>query len=169
MIKELFFASEDFFGIKIEVLCSRIGIMKILINKNQESGRLAGVTQISSEDDKMLHAFIQLREYFLLQRKVFTLPLEISGSDFQKQVWEELQKIPYGETISYNQLALRLGDQKLIRAAASANGANPLPIVIPCHRVIGTDGSLTGYGGGLDVKQKLLELEGSWTLSLFQN
>lgn len=169
MNKELFYATEEFFGINIEVICSPIGIRKILINKNQESERLTSVTLISSEDDRMLQAFIQLREYFLMKRKVFTLPLEIAGSDFQKQVWEELQKIPYGETISYNQLALRLGDQKLIRAAASANGANPLPIVIPCHRVIGTDGSLTGYGGGLDVKQKLLELEGSWTLSLFQN
>jgi methylated-DNA-[protein]-cysteine S-methyltransferase len=117
----------------------------------------------------LFDVFTQLDEYFHRQSKEFDLPLDIIGTDFQKRVWEELIKIPYGETISYNQLAIRLGDQKSVRAAGSANGANPLPIVIPCHRVIGSDGSLVGYGGGLYVKQKLLELEGSLSMSLFQN
>ncbi len=111
--------------------------------------------------------FTQLKEYFNRQRKEFDLKLEILGTEFQKKVWNELTKIPYGETISYGELANRMGDKNLMRAVAAANGANPIPIIIPCHRVIGADGSLTGYGGGLDVKQKLLELEGSWSLSLF--
>ena len=112
---------------------------------------------------------MKLREYFDRKRKSFNLQLEIIGTEFQKKVWNELSKIPYGETISYNQLAIKLGDKKSVRAAASANGANPLPIVVPCHRVIGSDGNLVGYGGGLDVKKKLLELEGSWSLDLFAN
>jgi methylated-DNA-[protein]-cysteine S-methyltransferase len=93
--------------------------------------------------------------------------LEIIGTDFQKRVWKELLKIPYGETISYKELAIRLGNLKTIRASARANGANPLPIIIPCHRVIGSGGKLIGYGGGLDVKEKLLQLEGSINLELF--
>ena len=101
------------------------------------------------------------------KRKQFDLPLEIEGTEFQKRVWNELLKIPYGKTISYKELAVRLGDEKVIRAAASANGANPLPIVIPCHRVIGSDGSLIGYGGGLEIKEKLLILEGSRQQDLF--
>ena len=93
--------------------------------------------------------------------------MEIIGTDFQKRVWKELLIISYGETISYKELARRLGNLKTIRAAARANGANPLPIIIPCHRVIGSDGKLVGYGGGLDVKEKLLQLEGSKNLELF--
>ena len=115
----------------------------------------------------MFGIFNQLKEYFDRKRKNFKLPLEIIGTEFQKKVWNELLKINYGETITYKELAIRLGDLKSIRAAASANGANPLPIVIPCHRVIGSNGELVGYGGGLDVKEKLLQLEGSRTLELF--
>jgi len=111
--------------------------------------------------------FEQFTEYFKGQRKKFDLPLEIVGTEFQKRVWKELEKIPYGETITYKELSIRLGDEKVIRAAASANGANPLSIIIPCHRVIGSDGSLIGYGGGLDVKEKLLQLEGSRNPDLF--
>ena len=113
---------------------------------------------------KFLYVFKQLTEYFKRERKEFKLNLEIVGTNFQKKVWDELKKIPYGATISYGELANRVGDKNKMRAVAAANGANPIPIIIPCHRVIGADGSLTGYGGGLDVKQKLLELEGSWTL-----
>jgi methylated-DNA-[protein]-cysteine S-methyltransferase len=109
----------------------------------------------------------QLTDYFKGKRKVFNLPLEIAGTEFQKKVWDELLRIPYGETISYKELAIRLGDEKIIRAAAHANGVNPLPIVIPCHRVIGSNGSLVGYGGGLHIKAKLLELEGSREPGLF--
>src|ERR1700734_687738 len=89
----------------------------------------------------------------------FDLPLAPEGTEFQRRVWESLRAIPYGETISYGQLASRLGNPKASRAVGLANGSNPIPIIIPCHRVIGSDGDLTGFGGGLPVKKKLLALE----------
>ena len=101
----------------------------------------------------------QLGEYFTHKRKVFDIPLLMLGTDFQKSVWEGLITIPYGKTASYLELAKNIGNEKAVRAVASANGANAISILIPCHRVIGSDGSLTGYAGGLDVKRKLLEIE----------
>ena len=101
----------------------------------------------------------QLDEYFSGERTCFDLELELSGTDFQKQVWLELARIPYGRTISYGELARRIGNPKASRAVGLANGKNPIPIIIPCHRVIGKNGKLTGFGGGLDVKAYLLELE----------
>lgn len=101
----------------------------------------------------------QLNEYYNKKRTEFTFPLNPSGTDFQKSVWNEIQNIPFGKTISYMDLAKRLGDPKVIRAAGTANGKNPIAIIIPCHRIIGTDGSLTGYAGGLKRKQWLLEHE----------
>lgn len=101
----------------------------------------------------------QLAEYFAGDRKDFDLPLQLSGTEFQVQVLEELQKIPYGETTSYGDIATQIGRPKAVRAVGAANGRNPLPIVIPCHRVIGSSGDLTGFGGGLDLKEALLRLE----------
>lgn len=101
----------------------------------------------------------QFEEYFNGTRKTFDIPLSPEGTEFQKKVWTELLNIPYGETTTYQQMANKLGDPKVIRAAASANGKNPISIVIPCHRIIGSDGSLTGYAGGLHRKKWLLELE----------
>ena len=101
----------------------------------------------------------QLDEYFAGERKEFDLPLHLSGTDFQVQVLEELQRIPYGETTSYGAIAKRIGRPKAMRAVGAANGRNPIPIVIPCHRVIGSGGDLTGFGGGLDTKAALLRLE----------
>jgi methylated-DNA-[protein]-cysteine S-methyltransferase len=101
----------------------------------------------------------QLREYFAGRRREFELPLAPEGTKFQKSVWRELQGIPYGRTISYGELARRVGNPKASRAVGAANGANPIPIVIPCHRVIGANGKLTGFGGGLPIKEKLLDLE----------
>ncbi len=101
----------------------------------------------------------QLDEYFAGDRKDFDLPLHLSGTDFQVQVLEELQQIPYGETTSYGAIAKRIGRPKAMRAVGAANGRNPIPIVIPCHRVIGSGGDLTGFGGGLDTKAALLRLE----------
>ena len=101
----------------------------------------------------------QLREYFAGERKTFDLPLQLSGTEFQVQVLEELQKIPYGETASYGDIARRIGRPKAMRAVGAANGRNPIPIIIPCHRVIGSTGDLTGFGGGLDTKEALLRLE----------
>ena len=102
----------------------------------------------------------QLDEYFSGQRKSFDLPLLFVGSDFQKSVWQMLLEIPYGQTISYGVMARRIGMPKAVRAVANANGANAISIFAPCHRVIGSDRSLTGYGGGLDTKKFLLALEG---------
>ena len=101
----------------------------------------------------------QLDEYFNGERRQFNIKLNPQGTDFQKQVWDALLSIPYGKTTSYLQLSKNLGDVKAIRAVASANGKNPLWIIVPCHRVIGSDGSLTGYAGGLSRKQWLLEHE----------
>lgn len=104
-------------------------------------------------------ACAQLQEYFAGTRKEFDLPLHVSGTEFQVQVLEELQRIPYGETTSYGDIAQRIGRPKAMRAVGAANGRNPIPIIIPCHRVIGSGGQLTGFGGGLDTKAALLRLE----------
>lgn len=101
----------------------------------------------------------QLDEYFKGERKVFDLPLKLKGTEFQKKVWQALLDIPYGETFSYKDVANNIGNEKASRAVGNANNKNPLPIFIPCHRVIGANGKLVGYGGGLDIKIKLLELE----------
>ena len=103
----------------------------------------------------------QLDEYFAGKRRTFDLPLAPRGTEFQRNVWQTLATIPYGETISYAQLAKRVGKPTAMRAVGAANGRNPLPIVLPCHRVIGADGSLTGFGGGLPTKEFLLNLEGA--------
>ena len=109
----------------------------------------------------VLEAARQLREYFDRRRTDFDLPLAPEGTEFQRGVWKRLQGIPYGHTISYGELARRVGNPKASRAVGAANGANPIPIVIPCHRVIGANGKLTGFGGGLPVKESLLRLEAS--------
>jgi methylated-DNA-[protein]-cysteine S-methyltransferase len=106
-------------------------------------------------------ASAQLREYFAGRRREFDLALLMPGTAFQRAVWSTLRLIPYGTTISYAELARRVGKPRAVRAVGSANGSNPLPIVVPCHRVIGSDGSLTGFGGGLDLKHQLLSLEGA--------
>ena len=103
----------------------------------------------------------QLDEYFTGQRQEFSLPLKPAGTEFQQKVWQELLLIPYGTTISYQEVANRLGDPKCIRAAGRANGQNPIAIIIPCHRVIGSGGEMTGYGGGIQRKKDLLTLEGA--------
>jgi methylated-DNA-[protein]-cysteine S-methyltransferase len=114
---------------------------------------------ISSESPLLKEAVAQLKEYFDGKRTQFSLPMNPDGTDFQKRVWQELKEIPFGKTKSYQEIANQLGDPKVIRAAASANGKNPIAIIIPCHRVIGSDGSLTGYAGGLHRKRWLLDHE----------
>jgi methylated-DNA-[protein]-cysteine S-methyltransferase len=112
-------------------------------------------------DRGMQNARAQLREYFLGKRRTFALPLAPHGSAFEQQVWTQLLAVPYGATTSYGAIAAGLGLINGAPAVGRANGANPIPIVIPCHRVIGSDGELTGYGGGLPLKRALLELEGA--------
>jgi O-6-methylguanine DNA methyltransferase len=101
----------------------------------------------------------QLRAYFAGEAREFNLPLDMQGTEFQKRVWRELLAIPYGETRGYGEIAAAMGAPKAVRAVGAANGANPIPIVVPCHRVIGAAGKLVGYGGGLALKRRLLELE----------
>jgi methylated-DNA-[protein]-cysteine S-methyltransferase len=101
----------------------------------------------------------QVQEYLAGDRKDFDLPLQLDGTEFQVKVLKALQKIPYGETVSYGEIAKRIGKPKAVRAVGAANGRNPIPIVVPCHRVIGSSGDLTGFGGGLDTKEALLRLE----------
>lgn len=105
------------------------------------------------------HVIKELNEYFAGNRKIFDIQIVFTGSDFQNRVWEELTKTPYGTTISYAELAVLIGNPKAVRAVASANATNPISIIVPCHRVIGSNNKLIGYGGGLDAKRILLELE----------
>lgn len=146
---------------QIAFLKSPLGITKIVGDAN-------GISEISVSDEgevsvsipkELEQAVIQLQEYFEGKRTHFNLKLNPKGTEFQQRVWQELLNIPFGKTLSYLELSKKLGDVKAIRAVAAANGKNPLWIVVPCHRVIGTDGSLTGYAGGLGRKKWLLEHE----------
>ncbi len=128
-------------------------IIKILFGKNIASD------EEEKETPLIKKTIAELREYFEGKRKVFSVPLSLKGTVFQKKVWEALQTVPYGETRSYQEIAVLAGNKKAARAVGMANNKNPISIVIPCHRVIGKDGSLVGYGGGLDKKKQLLELE----------
>lgn len=111
------------------------------------------------ETELIKKCFLQLKEYFEGSRKDFDLPIQPEGTEFQKKVWDELLKIPYGETKSYKDIALAIGNEKACRAVGMANNKNPIPIIIPCHRVIGSNKKLVGYSGGIDVKEKLLNIE----------
>lgn len=111
------------------------------------------------DDDAFPEARQQLREYFAGKRRDFTVPLDVHGTPFQRRVLEALRGIPYGETRTYKDIAHRIGSPLAVRAVGAANGSNPLPVIIPCHRVIGSNGKLTGFGGGLPTKQYLLDLE----------
>jgi methylated-DNA-[protein]-cysteine S-methyltransferase len=155
---------------KTAFINSPLGITKIVGDENGVS-----IISVLSEGEfstkipnELQEAVSQLQEYFEGKRKDFDFKINPKGTDFQQKVWQELLNIPFGKTMSYMDLSKKLGDVKAIRAVASANGKNPLWIVVPCHRVIGTDGSLTGYAGGLWRKKWLLEHETpSYQQSLF--
>jgi methylated-DNA-[protein]-cysteine S-methyltransferase len=122
----------------------------------------AGVPRPDWEPDAsgvLYTARLELDEYFAGSRRAFSVPIAPVGTPFQQRVWRLLRKIPYGETVSYGELARRLGDPNYVRAVGAANGANPIAIIVPCHRVIGANGALVGFGGGLPIKKALLELE----------
>ena len=124
------------------------------------SGAPTGLPCGPSPQNPLLgEALSQLRAYFAGRLRDFRLPLSLAGTDFQIRVWRHLQTIPYGETRSYSAIAQAIGRPSAVRAVGAANGANPIPIVVPCHRVIGANGKLVGYGGGLPLKKRLLELE----------
>ena len=150
---------------KLLVASSEKGLVRIMFS---HEGKVDSVSLLKKEHPeetlvedrgKNLLVIKQLEEYFNGSRTVFSLPLDIRGTEFQKSVWDALKKVPYGETRSYGEIARSIGKPKAARAVGNANRKNPIPIVIPCHRIIGSDGSMTGFGGGIPLKKKLLELE----------
>ncbi len=138
-------------------------VTEIIYTNDDITNLLVNETKFTAADKKVYKKCIaQFDEYFSGKRKIFELPVKQAGTQFQHKVWNELINIPYGKTLTYMQMAQKLGDVKAIRAAASANGKNKLNIIVPCHRVIGTDGTLTGYGGGLPRKKWLLNHENKY-------
>ena len=129
-------------------------------NEDHKRVRLAELIE-DHQHPMLLRVKKQLEQYFAGQRQQFDLPLDFKGTDFQQQVWQTLLTIPYGETRSYKEIAVQIGNEKAVRAVGAANGRNPISIIAPCHRVIGSSGALVGFAGGLDKKQILLSLEQS--------
>jgi methylated-DNA-[protein]-cysteine S-methyltransferase len=136
-------------------------LARVAFGEWSPSGRAAAIVRVSEADGVIADTLQQLDEYFAGTRHEFDLPLAPRGTPFQLAVWNALLAIPYGETKSYAEIARSVGSPKAVRAVGQANGRNPIAIVVPCHRVIGSDQSLTGFGGGIERKQYLLGLEGS--------
>ena len=144
---------------ELKLVASDSGLAGILW-ENDDPKRTRFLPQVQDDDHPVLRETErQLNEYFAGARRVFDLPLDFVGTDFQKKVWQALVAIPFGETRSYSQIAREIGHPLAVRAVGAANGRNPLSIVAPCHRVIGSNGKLTGFAGGLDIKAFLLSLE----------
>ncbi|WP_438444957.1 methylated-DNA--[protein]-cysteine S-methyltransferase [Gorillibacterium sp. sgz5001074] len=155
-----------FGGEKLYLMATGEGLCRITW-PNEEAGALqawrdrhAPGAELVQDDEALLPAVRELEEYLEGERRQFGLPLDLRGTPFQLRIWEELRRIPYGSTRSYAELAAAVGRPAAVRAAGAANGANPVPLLVPCHRVIGKNGSLTGFRGGLAVKETLLRLEG---------
>ncbi|AFH50800.1 Methylated DNA-protein cysteine methyltransferase [Ignavibacterium album JCM 16511] len=166
-MKEYFYSQKIISDIHFIVITDGKALKRVLINSALPSSSYKFIRAVPTHK-YLLDTFSQLEEYFFEGRKEFSVPLNPDGSEFQKKVWNELLKIPFGKTISYQQLAERVGDKKSIRAVGKANATNPIPIIIPCHRVVGKNGSLVGYSAGLEIKKKLLKLEESLELNLFE-
>ena len=143
-------------------LVARDGKLSAILWETERANRVRlGELHEANNSPVLLEAQRQLQEYFAGTRNQFTLELDFTGTDFQKQVWQALLTIPFGETRSYSQIAQQIGNPKAVRAVGAANGRNPISIIAPCHRVIGASGELTGFAGGLQAKQYLLALEGT--------
>jgi len=142
------------------------GLLAVAFPRHSRVGVEAWLNRVIGEvwivDDAAAHegAIGQLQEYFDRKRRTFDIELDLRGTAFQRRVWDAVAAVPYGQTRTYADVARSVGNGKAVRAVGAANGANPLPLIIPCHRVIGSHGGLHGYGGGLDVKARLLEIEG---------
>ncbi len=147
---------------ELTIIASDKALYSILWEKECDSEygqRALSLFKMNKNHHLLLQIQKQLKEYFLGHRKLFDLPLAFTGTDFQNKAWQQLCKIPYGKTISYGEQAEKMGDKNKARAVGMANGMNPISIVVPCHRVIGSNGQLTGFGGGLESKALLLRLE----------
>lgn len=139
---------------------SDIGEITVIADENYIKAVQFGKSEYVNKKTPLIsEAVNQLQEYFKGDRKVFTVPLKPDGTDFQRKVWKALTEIPYGQTASYGEIAEKIGKSGGARAVGNANNKNPIAIMIPCHRVIGANGSLTGYAAGIDIKKKLLDLE----------
>lgn len=144
---------------KLKLVASEIGLIAILWeNDNPRRVPLKDMVE-ANEQSILVETERQLKEYFAGERDAFSIPLDLRGTAFQKDVWRALQAIPFGETLSYGEIAKRLGRPTASRAVGAANRRNPISIVVPCHRVIGSSGKLTGFAGGIDAKAHLLNLE----------
>lgn len=144
---------------ELTVVAEGEAVIGVYMSEHRDAGLERGAAV--QHDDLLQEAAGQLDDYFAGKIQEFQIPTQASGTDFQMQVWAELSRIPYGSTISYGELASRVGRPRAVRAVGAANGRNPLSILVPCHRVVGADGSLTGYGGGVPNKRALLALEGA--------
>ena len=145
---------------KLHLCASERGLCMVEFASGKKTyANVLTIAEASDDHPVLVKAEKQLAEYFAGERTSFDIALDMQGTVFQIKAWRELQKIPYGKTISYGEQAKGMGDAKKARAVGMANGRNPISIIVPCHRVIGASGALTGFGGGLGVKQKLLELE----------
>lgn len=150
---------------RLTLVASDTGLAAILWDNDRPQVVSVGDAVESDDHPVLVETARQLEEYFAGTRKRFDLALDFAGTNFQRKVWAALLTIPYGETRSYAQIARQIGQPTAVRAVGAANGKNPISIVAPCHRVIGSTGSLTGFGGGLPAKAQLLELEGALTVS----
>jgi methylated-DNA-[protein]-cysteine S-methyltransferase len=148
---------------RLRLVASNEGLAAILWEKEDPRRVRLNILAKDENHPMLLEAERQLKEYFSGQRKTFDLKLDFSGTEFQKKVWKALLTIPFGETRSYGQIARQIGNPSAVRAVGAANGKNPIAIIAPCHRVIGSTGELTGFAGGLEAKAHLLGLEGSKT------
>ncbi len=145
---------------RLTIIASTTGVTHVLFDgENPIDVGLDAAVPTVVDNPILRSACDQLGEYFAGERRDFDLPLDPHGTEFQVEVWSALAAIPYGKTLTYSQQAEAIGRPAAVRAVGSANGRNPIPIVLPCHRVVGSDGSLTGYAGGLDIKRQLLDLE----------
>ncbi|SET32733.1 methylated-DNA-[protein]-cysteine S-methyltransferase [Natronincola peptidivorans] len=164
MIK-IFFSCLHMLDLQLYIASNEKGLVAIGINQSEESfikdikkfSPLENITYNKSKNHQFLQ---QITEYFQGARKQFTIPLDLKGTPFQKKVWNTLLEIPFGEVVSYQTIANKIGNPKAVRAVGLANKRNPIPIIVPCHRVIGMNMKLVGYNGGIDIKEKLLAFEG---------
>lgn len=166
--KKYFYTVAKISGIKFVIYATQFGICRIEMNSSIDRERYPRLTKLQEDDPYLFGVLNELEEYFQLKRKTFSVPMDLLGTIFQLNVWNQLTKIPYGETRSYKFIAEKLGNPKAVRAVGRANGVNPLPIIIPCHRVINSNGKLGGYSAGIKIKIKLLELEGNLSMELFE-
>lgn len=164
----LYYTSFKLSDISFKIFVTKKGVCRIQLNDKKTTARSLKAITLQQDDPYFFNIYPQLEEYFNRERKKFEVPLDLSGTAFQLKVWKELSKIPYGKVFSYKQIARKVGGNTYVRAVGRANGQNPVPIIIPCHRVIETNGRIGGYSGGIGIKEKLLELEGSLSIGLFR-